>query len=78
VKIILVHCSYQQPGGEDVVFNQERQLLERAGHEVILYRRSNFEVDAYPGVKRLVLLDRSGPCPQHLDHDLSFDLLSLP
>jgi glycosyltransferase involved in cell wall biosynthesis len=59
VKIILVHCSYQQPGGEDVVFNQERQLLERAGHEVILYRRSNFEVDAYPGVKRLVLLERA-------------------
>jgi len=56
MKIILVHCHYQQPGGEDVVFEQERKILERAGHEVILYQRSNYEVDEYPGVKRLVLL----------------------
>jgi glycosyltransferase involved in cell wall biosynthesis len=59
VKIILVHCHYQQPGGEDVVFEQERQLLERAGHQVVLYRRSNYEADSYPGAKRLVLLQKS-------------------
>ena len=59
MKIILVHCQYQQPGGEDVVFEQERQLLERAGHKVVLYRRSNYEVNAYPGVKRLVLLQKA-------------------
>jgi glycosyltransferase involved in cell wall biosynthesis len=59
VKILLVHCQYHQPGGEDVVFEQERQLLERAGHQVVLYRRSNFEVDSYPGVKRLVLLQKA-------------------
>lgn len=59
MKIILVHCQYQQPGGEDVVFEQERQMLERAGHQVVLYRRSNYEVDAYPGVKRLVLLQKA-------------------
>lgn len=59
MKIILVHCQYQQPGGEDVVFEQERKLLERAGHEVVLYRRTNYEVDAYPGVKRLVLLQKA-------------------
>jgi glycosyltransferase involved in cell wall biosynthesis len=59
VKIILVHCQYQQPGGEDVVFEQERQMLEHAGHEVVLYRRTNFEVDAYPGAKRLVLLQKA-------------------
>ena len=27
MKIMLVHNQYQQPGGEDVVFEQERQLL---------------------------------------------------
>jgi len=59
VKIILVHCHYQQPGGEDVVFEQERQLLERAGHQVVLYRRSNYDADAYPGIKRLVLLQKA-------------------
>lgn len=59
MKIVLVHCQYQQPGGEDVVFDQERQLLERAGHQVVVYRRSNYEVDSYPGVKRLVLLKKA-------------------
>jgi glycosyltransferase involved in cell wall biosynthesis len=59
VKVILVHCQYQQPGGEDVVFEQERQMLESAGHEVVLYRRTNYEVDAFPGAKRLVLLQKA-------------------
>ncbi len=31
MKILLVHNQYQWPGGEDVVFEQERQLLSRAG-----------------------------------------------
>ena len=34
MKILLVHNRYQIPGGEEVVFEQERALLERAGHEV--------------------------------------------
>lgn len=59
MKIILVHCHYQQPGGEDVVFEQERRLLERAGHQVVVFQRSNFEVDSYPGVKRLVLIQKA-------------------
>jgi glycosyltransferase involved in cell wall biosynthesis len=44
MKILLVHNTYQQPGGEDVVFNQERQLLEGAGHQVLTYCRSNSEI----------------------------------
>src|SRR5258708_32074869 len=59
MKIIIAHNVYRQQGGEDVVFEQERQLLERAGHEVRVYRRSNHEIDSYPGVKRLVLLKKA-------------------
>jgi glycosyltransferase involved in cell wall biosynthesis len=59
VKILLVHCHYQQPGGEDVVFERERRLLERAGHQVVVYSRRNLEVNSYPGVKRLVLLQKA-------------------
>jgi len=59
MKIIIVHNHYKQVGGEDIVFEQERQLLERKGHEVLVYTRSNFEVDSYPGVKRLVLLQKA-------------------
>ncbi|HZP02727.1 MAG TPA: glycosyltransferase family 4 protein [Terriglobia bacterium] len=51
MKIILVHNTYQRPGGEDVVFDQERLLLEAHGHDVVAYRRSNWEVERYKGVK---------------------------
>jgi glycosyltransferase involved in cell wall biosynthesis len=56
VKILLVHNSYQQPGGEDVVFNLERQLLESAGHEVSTYCRSNWEANNLSPFGRLTLL----------------------
>lgn len=59
MKIILVHCQYQQPGGEDIVFEHERQMLEDAGHEVVIFRRSNFEVNSYSGVKRLILIQKA-------------------
>jgi glycosyltransferase involved in cell wall biosynthesis len=46
VKVLLVHNYYRsgQPGGEDVAFRQERELLESAGTEVVTYTRSNDEV----------------------------------
>ena len=55
MKILLVHNTYQQPGGEDVVFDQERQLLERAGHQVLTYCRSNLEIAGYSALKLLAL-----------------------
>jgi glycosyltransferase involved in cell wall biosynthesis len=58
MKILLVHNHYKQAGGEDVVFEQERQLLQRAGHEVQTYCRSNYETDSYAGIKQLVLAQR--------------------
>ncbi|MGI9072218.1 MAG: glycosyltransferase [Bryobacteraceae bacterium] len=59
MKLLLVHNSYQQPGGEDVVFEQECQLLERAGHTVIRYQRSNWEAQTYSGLKRIQLAART-------------------
>src|SRR5262245_18407412 len=59
VKIAIVHNTYQQPGGEDVVCEQERQLLESHGHETIVYRRSNFEVDGYTGIRKIELAKRT-------------------
>jgi len=55
VKILLVHNKYQQPGGEDVVFEQERNLLENAGHRIATYCRNNSEIDDSSLVKRLQL-----------------------
>ena len=56
MKILLVHNTYQQPGGEDVVFRQEQELLRRAGHEALTYCRSNFEIDGWSALKRLCLV----------------------
>lgn len=59
MKILLVHNTYQQPGGEDVVFDQERNLLESSGHQVVVYRRSNWEADEYRSVRKISLAKRT-------------------
>lgn len=59
MKIVLVHNRYQQPGGEDVIFEQEKQLLEQAGNEVITYCRSNHEIERLTALERLTLVKRS-------------------
>ena len=58
MRIVLVHNTYREPVGEDVVFQSEKQLLERAGHSVIPYVRSNTEL------KDASLVDRIGIVPQ--------------
>src|SRR5258708_39107966 len=47
MKILLVHNSYQQHGGEDEVFANERELLRSACHEVVQYLRNNDEINDY-------------------------------
>jgi glycosyltransferase involved in cell wall biosynthesis len=53
MKMLIIHNSYQQPGGEDVVFAQECQLLESHGHQVLTYQRSNHEMEAMSNLQRL-------------------------
>jgi glycosyltransferase involved in cell wall biosynthesis len=59
VKIILVHNAYQQPGGEDVVFDQECGMLERAGHKVIPYTRTNWDAEGYHSLRLIGLAKRT-------------------
>lgn len=54
----MVHNPYQQAGGEDFVFQQERRMLQNTGHEVVTYLRNNDEVDRYAGLRRLALIPR--------------------
>ena len=44
MRILLIHNFYQQTGGEDVVFNAEKTLLQARGDTVIEYIRSNNEI----------------------------------
>ena len=43
--ILIVHNYYQIPGGEDTVVANEKKMLEKRGHKVILYSRNNDEVN---------------------------------
>lgn len=45
MRILMVHNYYQQPGGEDVVYESEAALLEAHGHEV---RREEFRNSTIP------------------------------
>ncbi len=44
MKVLLVHNYYQQPGGEDQVFETEAALLEAHGHSVARYTVHNDQV----------------------------------
>jgi glycosyltransferase involved in cell wall biosynthesis len=46
LRVLLVHNRYRQPGGEDAVFEFERDLLREAGHELRVYERRNDEIPA--------------------------------
>jgi glycosyltransferase involved in cell wall biosynthesis len=50
MKIVSVHNTHQHRGGEDVVFEQEKRMLERAGHTVVAYHRTNHEIGAFLGI----------------------------
>jgi glycosyltransferase involved in cell wall biosynthesis len=56
VKILLVHNSYQQLGGEDQVFAAELELLASHGHQVVLYTAHN---DAVRELSKLSLAVRT-------------------
>lgn len=59
LKVLLVHNTYQDQGGEDVVLRQERELLTAAGHDVSEYLRHNSEIKQYSVAQRLTLIGRT-------------------
>src|SRR5215470_10261065 len=58
MNILIIHNSYQQPGGEDVVVAQETNLLQQHGHCVTTYKRSNHELDSLSFTGKIGLLGR--------------------
>lgn len=53
--ILIVHNYYQIPGGEDTVVANEKDMLEEHGHKVILYKRSNSELDEMNAFQKICL-----------------------
>ena len=54
-KILIIHNYYQIPGGEDVVVANEKEMLEKHGHEVVLYTRSNSEIKEMSIIQKILL-----------------------
>lgn len=48
LRILVVHCAYQQPGGEDSVVESEVELLKAKGHDVRLWLRRNADIASMP------------------------------
>src|SRR5258708_1201973 len=55
MKVVLVHNSYQQGGGEDTVYEQECELLRRHDVHVVQYRRDNDLAASHSAVARVHL-----------------------
>ena len=55
MKILLIHNQYREPGGEDTVLDLEASLLRDAGHQVIEFRRSNWEFQNLTNFRKLAL-----------------------
>ena len=51
MRILIAHNYYQQPGGEDVVFEAEARLLEAHGHDVTRYVMRNDQINEIGRVK---------------------------
>lgn len=54
-KILIVHNYYQLPGGEDIVVDNEKKLLEEHGHNVFFYGRNNAELNNMNVLQKLML-----------------------
>ncbi len=53
--MLIVHNYYQIPGGEDTVVANEKRMLEKHGHKVILYTRSNLKLKELSKIQKLLL-----------------------
>jgi len=47
MRILLVHNFYQKVGGEDIVFELEKELLSSKKHEVVTYTKHNKDIQQY-------------------------------
>lgn len=54
-RVLIVHNYYKIPGGEDTVVRNELEMLQNAGHFVMLYTRTNQEMNKM-GLKQKLLL----------------------
>jgi glycosyltransferase involved in cell wall biosynthesis len=59
MKIVMVHNTYQQAGGEDISFHNVRNLLKNTGHTIVEYLRDNHAANEFVSLKKLALAART-------------------
>jgi glycosyltransferase involved in cell wall biosynthesis len=59
MRVLLVHSSYQQFGGEDAVVQAETELLTRHGDPVYVYARDNNEIQQFGLVQKTLFLSQN-------------------
>lgn len=55
MRILMVHSHYRERGGEDVVYDLEKNMLIEAGHQVICYERDSNDIDISSFLNRVRL-----------------------
>jgi len=58
MKILIIHNHCLERGGEDEVVDAEVKLLIERGHKVILYEKSNEDIERFPFFKKLIFILR--------------------
>jgi len=56
MKILYIYNRYQGQGGENLWVESEPDIFRAAGHQVIVYRRDNEEIQQFSFVKKASLL----------------------
>lgn len=64
MRILIVHNSYKESGGEITVVNNQTELLKNKGDEVYTYITDNKEIDKYGKMDKLRLLKNAYSSPR--------------
>lgn len=65
MRILLCHSTYQMRTGEDIAFDFTKALLERGGHELLLYTRDNQATRGYGFGDKLLFPGRTIYSPRN-------------
>jgi glycosyltransferase involved in cell wall biosynthesis len=55
MKLLYLYNLYQQSGGENLWVQSEPELFRERGHDVVIYRRDNKEIQDFPGWRKAAL-----------------------
>lgn len=70
MNILIIHNSYQIPGGEDEVVRSEIGMLREHGHKVVYYARSNDEIEKFSLPSKVRFAFRTNQLSEEIARDV--------